>query len=174
MSYGVKSALPVVRCNAVHRGKLYGTANGNGRYTSTNDIAENFVSHLCAASRHDQPIDAMIRECLQAGSFVMDATAGCGDKCGVSGLIKDLPYTVYEFRGEGIGDVGQEDANGVQVADPELTGHHIRPVIQFLHGLRDALTYLGAYITGLIDRPGGSHGDHPRHPGHVRKSGGPR
>src|ERR1700737_4426546 len=130
MSYGVKSALPVVSCDAVYRGKLDWTANGNGWHSAASDIAKNFVSHLCAASRHDQPVDAMICECLQAGSFVMDTTAGCGDKCGVSGLIKDLSYSINELGGEGIGDVGQEDADRVQVADPELTGHHIRPVIQ--------------------------------------------
>src|SRR6266550_5003714 len=98
----------------------------------------------------------MICECLQAGSFDINTTAGCGDKCGVSGLIKDLSYSVDELGGEGIGDVGQEDADGVQVANPELTGHHIWPVIQFFHCLRYTPAYLSAYIAGLINRPRGS------------------
>src|SRR5438270_6786187 len=110
MSDGVKSALPVVGCDAVYRGKFHWTTDSDGGYTASRDVAKNFVSHLRAASGHDQSIDAMIRESLQTGSFLLNATAGRGDKCGVSGGIKDLFYPIDEFGGEGIGYVGQEDS----------------------------------------------------------------
>ena len=135
MSDGVKSALPVVGCDAVYRGKFHWTTDSDGGYTASRDIAKNFVSHLCAASGHDDSVDTMIHEGLQAGTFLMNASAGCGNECGVSGCVEDLFYAIDELCGEGIGDVGQEDADGVQVADSELAGDHVGPVVQLFHGI---------------------------------------
>jgi hypothetical protein len=80
MSYGIKSTLPVVRCDAVYRGEFDWTADGDGRYTAASDIAKNFVSHLCAASGHDQPVDAMVPEAKQwASAGARNLWQGAGD-----------------------------------------------------------------------------------------------
>src|ERR1700754_5057986 len=98
MSDSIKGALPVVGGDAVYRGQLDRAANGHGWYASANDLAKNFVSHLGAASGHDEPVDTMIREGLQASSFLMNTSSGRGNKCCVSGFIEDLFCSIDEFR----------------------------------------------------------------------------
>src|ERR1700749_4598082 len=98
MSDSIKGALPVVRRDAVYRRQLDGTANGYGWYASANDLAKDFVSHLRAASGHDEPVDTMIREGLQASSLLMNAPSGRSNKCCVSGSIEDLFCSIDKFR----------------------------------------------------------------------------
>src|SRR5579862_6891549 len=135
MSYSVEGTLPVIGCDAVHGSKFDWTANRNGRNSSPRDVTENLIPHHSAASRDDESVDTVIRKCLQAGPLTLDAAAGRGNKCGVSGFIKDLPHSIDEFCGEGIGDVRKKDTDRVQVTHPQLTSHHIRSVVQLFNRL---------------------------------------
>ena len=84
----------------------------------------------------------------------------------VAGLARDVFDATNDLGVEGVGDVGDDDAEGVGLSGFEAAGDGIREVVERGHGIEDALLSLRPHRGRSVDHRGdrgdgdvGQHGD---------------
>ena len=163
----VECALVVVGSDAVDRRQSERAADGGECNALRGEAGECVVADLRVARGDKEAVDAMVDEGLDGGPLFIDTTRGCGDERVVSSGLQHGRNAPKEFGAEGVGDIGKQDADGVETAAAELAREHVRAITEGGGGCFDALQNAGADVAGTVESARGRHGNDAGHGGDV-------
>ena len=113
-----------------------------------------------AGGDQQQPVDLLGQEHVEVGRLLAPVAVGVADDGAVAGLVHVVLEAAGEIAEEGVGDVGQDDADGMGAAPAHRACQRVGPIAQLVDGRLDTRRRAGIDSAGAVDDVGdGGSGD---------------
>ena len=99
----------------------------------------------------ENAVHPVLLQHLHLPRHIMAVVFGAGDQQTAAGLARDLAGALHDAGGEGVEDVGNDEAEAARTARGEAAGDGAGPVVKLAHDLQDALAGFGRDNSGVVE-----------------------